>query len=45
MRIWKWTLAELTTCCGLICRKIARDNAKQKIWALEGYALRDRLAA
>jgi len=26
-------------------RKIARDNAKQKIWALEGYALRDRLAA
>ena len=26
-------------------RRIARDNAKQKIWALEGYALRDRLAA
>ena len=26
-------------------RKIARDNAKQRIWALEGYALRDRLAA
>lgn len=26
-------------------RKIARDNARQKIWALEGYALRDRLAA
>lgn len=26
-------------------RKIARDNAKQKIWALEGYALRERLAA
>ncbi len=26
-------------------RKIARDNAKQKIWALEGYALRNRLAA
>lgn len=25
-------------------RKIARDNAKQKIWALEGYALRDRLS-
>jgi hypothetical protein len=25
-------------------RKIARDNAKQKIWALEGYALRERLA-
>lgn len=24
-------------------RKIARDNAKQKIWALEGYALRNRL--
>lgn len=26
-------------------RKIARDNARQKIWALEGYALRNRLAA
>lgn len=26
-------------------KKIARDNAKQKIWALEGYALRERLAA
>ncbi len=26
-------------------RKIARDNAKQKIWALEGYLLRDRQAA
>lgn len=26
-------------------RKIARDNAKQKIWALEGYLLKDRLAA
>lgn len=26
-------------------RKIARDNAKQKIWALEGYALRNKLAA
>lgn len=25
--------------------KIARDNARQKIWALEGYALRNRLAA
>lgn len=24
-------------------RKIARYNAKQKIWALEGYALRERL--
>jgi len=26
-------------------KKIARDNAKQKIWALEGYALRERLSA
>lgn len=26
-------------------RKIARDNARQKIWALEGYALRCRLAS
>jgi hypothetical protein len=26
-------------------RKIARENAKEKIWALEGYALRERLAA
>ena len=26
-------------------RKIARDNARQKIWALEGYALRERMAA
>jgi len=26
-------------------RQIARDNAKGKIWALEGYALRERLAA
>lgn len=26
-------------------RKIARDNAKNKIWALEGYALRNKLAA
>jgi hypothetical protein len=25
--------------------KIARDNARQKIWALEGYALRNKLAA
>jgi hypothetical protein len=25
--------------------RIARDNAKQKIWPLEGYALRNRLAA
>lgn len=24
-------------------RKIAKDNAKQKIWALEGYALREKL--
>lgn len=24
-------------------RKIARENAKQKIWALEGYLLRERL--
>lgn len=24
-------------------RKIARENAKQKIWALEGYVLRERL--
>jgi len=26
-------------------RKIARDNARNKIWAFEGYALRNRLAA
>jgi hypothetical protein len=26
-------------------KKIARDNAKQKIWALEGYALRERLSS
>ena len=26
-------------------KKISRDNAKQKIWALEGYALRERLVA
>lgn len=25
-------------------RKIARDNARSKIWALEGYALRTKLA-
>lgn len=25
-------------------RRIAYDNAKQKIWALEGYALRERLS-
>lgn len=28
-----------------IGRKIARDNAKNKIWALEGYALRNTLSA
>ena len=26
-------------------RKIARQNARNKIWALEGYALRERLSA
>lgn len=26
-----------------IGRKVARDKAKEKIWALEGYALRNRL--
>lgn len=26
-------------------RKIARGHARDKIWALEGYALRERLAA
>lgn len=26
-------------------RKIARDNARNKIWALEGYLLRSRLSA
>lgn len=26
-------------------RKIARENARSKIWTLEGYALRNRLAA
>lgn len=28
-----------------IGRKIARDNARQKIWSLEGYLLRSKLAA
>ena len=28
-----------------IGRKIARDNARNKIWALEGYLLRETLAA
>lgn len=28
-----------------IGRKIARDNARGKIWALEGYLLRSKLAA
>jgi hypothetical protein len=28
-----------------IGRKIARDNARSKIWALAGYALREKLAA
>jgi len=28
-----------------IGRKIARDNARNKIWALEGYLLRERLRA
>ncbi len=27
-----------------IGRKIARENARQKIWALEGYRLKERLA-
>ena len=27
-----------------ICRKIARQHARDKIWALEGYALRERLS-
>lgn len=26
-------------------RRIARDNAKQKIWALEGYLLREKLCS
>lgn len=28
-----------------IGKRIARDNARQKIWPLEGYLLRERLAA
>lgn len=28
-----------------IGRKISRDNARNKIWALEGYLLRSKLAA
>lgn len=28
-----------------IGRKIARSNARDKIWALEGYALRERITA
>lgn len=28
-----------------IGRKIARDNARNKIWALEGYLLREKLVA
>lgn len=28
-----------------IGKKISRDNARNKIWALEGYLLRSRLAA
>lgn len=28
-----------------IGRRIARDNARNKIWAFEGYALRNKLAA
>jgi hypothetical protein len=28
-----------------IGKKIARSNARDKIWALEGYALRERIAA
>jgi hypothetical protein len=28
-----------------IGRKIARDNARAKIWALEGYLLREKLSA
>lgn len=28
-----------------IGRKIARDNARQKIWAFEGYLLREKLAS
>lgn len=29
----------------VIGRRIARDNARNKIWALEGYLLRSKLAA
>ena len=29
----------------VIGKKIARDNARNKIWALEGYLLRSKLAA
>lgn len=28
----------------IIGREIARDSAREKIWALEGYALRERLS-
>lgn len=28
-----------------IGRKVARDNARNKIWALEGYLLKEQLAA
>lgn len=28
-----------------IGRKIARDDARRQIWALEGYALRERMSA
>lgn len=28
----------------ILGRKIARENARSKIWALEGYALKNRLA-
>jgi len=28
-----------------IGRKIARENARQKIWALEGYLLREKLSS
>ena len=28
-----------------IGRKVARDNARQKIWAFEGYLLRERISA
>jgi hypothetical protein len=29
----------------IVGQKIARDNARSKIWALEGYLLRSKLAA